>query len=316
MVRSLIAALALFSGISAAMAAAPIYGPLEAQNNLSEIAAGGVTAQSAAIKSIFGTFLQASASGLGGTDPNGFADGTPSILFNPALSHAQTVGVWFAPNFGTTSANSDFLTAYDLKFGDTGSPVPAGTLGNLGGYECNITTAQAASNVTEGPHCFGSTLVFSNGAPGSSSAETLTLSGTTLPAATNADHTADFNISNDLGTAGYGDGIYINSGGTSPANAAVDIEPGGNTGFYWDIVSGDGLRIGTQAGAYGLTISSTISGQNLNLSSGAGGILLLGAGANGSAVGKVALVQTGAGTAAKYVCADSNGNLLTQAGAC
>lgn len=100
-----------------------------------------------------------SPSGTGGT-PTGNAQ----FLFTPSMDsaiHQQALFVF--PVVGSFTNPSGFAGAYNMKWGDSGSEVPAGTQVNFGAFECNITTMQALADMSEGNHCFGGTIQTDNG---------------------------------------------------------------------------------------------------------------------------------------------------------
>ena len=91
------------------------------------------------------------------------ANGNSSILFTPPFGGSgaatQTVGVFVAPQFTSLTGTSNFWAAYNMAWGNNSTPVPAGSKGQLGGYECNITSAQTSADQIDFSHCFGGTLV-------------------------------------------------------------------------------------------------------------------------------------------------------------
>lgn len=101
-----------------------------------------------------------SSAGLGGS-----STGNAQALFQPTLGSTCTGigcglddGMFVIPALGISTWTGQFLAAYNMKWGDTGSPVPSSFKGSVDGYECNITTAQNTADVPEGPHCFGGTI--------------------------------------------------------------------------------------------------------------------------------------------------------------
>lgn len=108
--------------------------------------------------------LGLSASGLGGS-----GTGNAQMLLTPTLgSTCGTIGcglddgLFVIPTVAASSTfNGQFYATYNMKWGDTGTPVPSGWKGVLSGYECNVTTAHLAADVIENDHCFGGTMASS-----------------------------------------------------------------------------------------------------------------------------------------------------------
>lgn len=108
--------------------------------------------------------------------------GSAPFLFEPTFSytdstHFRSVGMAIRSTFGTTTgAEGIFWTPYWFLTGNPVSPIPVGTKGNPSGYEANIFTAQAASDMNEAAHAFGATIIGSGGAPLYGTAITITTS--------------------------------------------------------------------------------------------------------------------------------------------
>jgi len=80
--------------------------------------------------------------------------------------HPRIVGMMVRPSYGHMTDPLYYYTPFNVVQGDDTGPVPAGTKGQLGGYEQNMVSAQAASDLApaEANHPFGATLKVLNGA--------------------------------------------------------------------------------------------------------------------------------------------------------
>jgi len=121
------------------------------------------TALASGVTTFAGGLLIVNPSGAGGG-----ATGNAQIYATPTLTSGglgvgnnSAVFVW--PVIGAMTVNTGFVSTYNMKWGDSGTEVPAGTLSNLEGYECNITTKQISTDTSEGNHCFGGTIQSING---------------------------------------------------------------------------------------------------------------------------------------------------------
>jgi len=140
-------------------------------------------------------------------------NGNALAIFNATASDSHRVGVWVQTTFGSLTDSSSFYTAYNLKLGDLGSPVPSGTKGGLGGYECNMDSNQsfADSSAFGGSHCFGASIAQHNGQYSQGIAITATID--TVPAPYIG---LSLNLDKEV-TGAEMDGIFINAP-VSPSN--------------------------------------------------------------------------------------------------
>lgn len=161
------------------------------------------------------------------TDPSiiptlGANSWTGRQMFSPALGGVlttQSIGIFLTPTLGSGRTSGSFLTPYNLQWGTSGSPIPAGSLGSLDGYECNQDTSQVFSdNVdSQGNHCFGSTMTMHGGAQAQGAALTAimdTIAGVYFG--------LDVNLVNNV-AGGQMTGLLVNSAGSQPGTAGFQL---------------------------------------------------------------------------------------------
>lgn len=177
--------------------------------------------------------------------------GSVNALFSPVFNDSVSVGVFVNPvSYGATSPGA-FLTAFNMQHGKPGAPIPAGTKGNLGGYECNQNLMQAVADVTEGSHCFGGTFVTGNGAPFNGLAMTGTINNVEANL-TMIDLNMTNNVANSLRVPQM---IFLNSSGSHPVPLGIGFNGAFGMGIDFNSNSlaggGAGIRHATNIGFSG-----------------------------------------------------------------
>ncbi len=108
-------------------------------------------------------------------------NGNPPILYVPALSPSHFVGIMQHPTFNFTGSTiNEFYTPYNVKIGDSGSEIAAGSKGNFGGYEFNayMNTNLADTNGNDGIHALGASMAMHGSSPAQIVAGVYTTDGT------------------------------------------------------------------------------------------------------------------------------------------
>ncbi|MGA9771690.1 MAG: hypothetical protein WBV94_21850 [Blastocatellia bacterium] len=155
--------------------------------------------------------------------------GSAPLFLEPTFSYTdastfRSVGMMVKPqNFGlTTGGTAIFWTPYNAVLGTSSAPVPLGTKGQLGGFEANIDTAQAAADeaANETGHGFGTTIVTRGGAPVSAMDAILTIN--TTPVTVTGVKGINVAIVNNAATS-IAYGTHMESAGSSPGTAAHKI---------------------------------------------------------------------------------------------
>lgn len=208
------------------------------------------------------------------------ATGNATILLQPVMSSFNSVGVFCLPQMGSFTSTTAFPACFNLKWGDVGSPVPAGTAGALVGYEANITTAQTASDIDpsiQNGHAFGATISTSGGAPYH------VLDGTvTVQTAAASVGGIDLNITKNV-SGGSAYGGFFGSTGSVNGDYGIWIHGNWNVGLFMD---GNNIRGSSNIGFSG-SPSYFIDGSEpdtLRLSGGgsSGGMIIYGSGSGQS----------------------------------
>lgn len=154
-------------------------------------------------------------------DPNQNSPTTANaqFLFTPILSTASSDAIFVYPQIGSFTNSSGFAAAYNLKWGDTGSAIPAGTQVCLGGFEANITTNQTFSDTSGGfgDHLFGGSFVINNGTEAQGIALTADINNVAVTY-----YGADINVNNNV-SGGHVVGYTASSNGSHPALTAFEI---------------------------------------------------------------------------------------------
>lgn len=147
--------------------------------------------------------------------------GNAPLKFLPPLSDSNTQGLFIQPTIGTFATNQ-YPSAVFEKWGDVGTPVPAGTHAYLYGYQCGIYTHQSAADTpSDNGGCVGSTIVLDNGAYYGAFTATATIS--LVPSNYKG---VNINVTNNVapsGTTIYG--VYAGSTGSQNGTAAFKVGP-------------------------------------------------------------------------------------------
>lgn len=152
-------------------------------------------------------------------NPDSPATGNAQFLFTPTLSTTNSDAVFVYPKIGTFTDSGSFAAAYNLKWGDTGTEIPAGTQVCLGGYEANITTNQTFDDTSGGGgiHLFGGTFELNGGTEAQGIALTATIN-----TVASTYYGADININNNC-DGGHTVGYTASSNGTHAALTAFEL---------------------------------------------------------------------------------------------
>lgn len=205
--------------------------------------------------------------------------GSVVAVLSPAFTDGTTIGLFVNPaSYGTTDVN-DFVAAYNMQHGKPDAAVLAGTKGNLAGYECNVNTNQTASDVTEGGHCFGGTIVQGNGAPMRGVSITDTINNVNAPY-----FGMNINITNNVAnTSATQSGINISSTGTHNVTAGINLTGNFDFGLLLNGNSVSAAGTITFSGSASYAISGSLSDTLRIIGGGSvGGMILYGNSTTGS----------------------------------
>lgn len=178
--------------------------------------------------------------------------GKALMLIQPTLSYTsgsdfRSIGVMVKPQtFGaTTGGEAIFHTSYNTVIGTSGVSIPAGTKGQMAGYEANIDTAQAYADqfTNESGHGFGATLVTRGGANLSVLDGVLYVETVATSSGAGARGLNLSLVNNVNGSLVYG--AYIQQAGTQPGTAAYTVS--GSWGIGFDAYGPGGNVFGTAA---------------------------------------------------------------------
>lgn len=159
------------------------------------------------------------------------ATGSAPMLLEPTFSYTnasqfRSVGIMVRPQtFGTTTGGTAiFWTPFNSVLGTSAASIPSGTKGQLGGFEANIDTSQAASDLLAGEsgHGFGATITTRGGAPMSALNAAMFL---TTTAVTGEPGVRGINISftNNAPAGSLVYGTYMQQAGSQPGAVAHKV---------------------------------------------------------------------------------------------
>lgn len=162
--------------------------------------------------------------------------GGSTNVFEPIMtSPAHTAGVFSIPVINSLNDTSFYPSAFQMKWyaPDQTSPVPAGTKGQLSGFECTIDSAQTTSDQSgDSGHCFGGTIYVRGGARFDGidiNPQILTTAATVV----------GVHVGMDIGVSGGSQfGFQATSIGSFVGSAAFYADPGGGGGWAEDFLGG------------------------------------------------------------------------------
>lgn len=150
--------------------------------------------------------------------------GRAPLLLEPEFFYSsgtnfRSVGMGVRPTFGATGSVVPYYTAYNAKIGNSTTPVPVGTKGQMVGYEANIDTAQVLANLSanESGHAFGATLVARGGAPMSILDGTVLIDGAAADTEPGVRGVNVSIVNNEAGSVVYG--LHVESAGSESVPA-------------------------------------------------------------------------------------------------